>query len=70
MACKWWGRFVEHHRIDVIELTSAIAMRATRLPAVHKDPVDRFIIASAQEYNASVVTADRRFSEYGVRVLG
>ncbi|MFP4378154.1 MAG: type II toxin-antitoxin system VapC family toxin, partial [Spirochaetales bacterium] len=44
---EWWERSSAHHRIDILDLTPAVAMRATRLPAVHKDPADRFIIATA-----------------------
>jgi PIN domain nuclease of toxin-antitoxin system len=66
---EWWERCIEHHRIDVLDLSASIVMRATRLPDIHRDPADRFIISSALEFDCSVVTADRRFTEYGVRIL-
>jgi len=66
---EWWLRFTNHHRIDVIDLSPELVMGATKLPHIHKDPADRFIIATALAHNSPVVTADRRFTEYGVRVL-
>lgn len=66
---EWWVRFINHHRIDVIDLSPELVMGATRLPDIHKDPADRFIIATALAHNSPVVSADRRFTDYGVRVL-
>ena len=36
---------------------------------LHKDPADRFIIATAMAENLPVVTSDSRFSQYGVKTL-
>jgi PIN domain nuclease of toxin-antitoxin system len=66
---EWWERFITHHRVDVIDLSPEIVMGATRLPLIHKDPADRFIIATALFHNSAVVSADSRFTEYGVKVL-
>lgn len=66
---EWWERFIAHHRIDVIDISPEIAMGATRLPYIHKDPADRFIIATALAHNCALVSADRRFGEYGVTVI-
>ena len=66
---EWWERFVTHHRIDVIDLSPEIVMGATRLPYIHKDTADRFIIATARAHNCPVVSADRRFADYGIKVL-
>jgi len=43
--------------------------QTTALPYVHRDPADRFIIATALIRNLPVVTTDRRFSQYGVTVI-
>ncbi|MFW6252924.1 MAG: type II toxin-antitoxin system VapC family toxin [bacterium] len=68
-AEEWWHRTVDHHRLEVISLTAQLMIRATRLPAIHTDPADRFIIATALERSIPVVTSDTRFQEYGVAVL-
>ena len=68
-AREWWDGVVAHHRLEVLPVDSAVAFRATELPPVHRDPADRFIIATAQRYGAPVATSDARFAEYGIRVL-
>lgn len=59
-----------HHGLTLVSLELADAMRAPQLPDVHRDPCDRFIIATALRLGAPVVTTDPRFSEYGVTVIG
>ena len=66
---QWIGDIVKHHKIEVVELTLDIAVKATELPPIHKDPCDRFIIATALKLDMPVVTADRRFSDYEVTVM-
>jgi PIN domain nuclease of toxin-antitoxin system len=46
-----------------------VCIAAAELPAIHHDPCDRFILATAKLNNLAVVTADERFAEYGVTVL-
>ena len=36
---------------------------------LHKDPADRFIIASALKNGFMVVTADSNFGKYGVKTV-
>jgi PIN domain nuclease of toxin-antitoxin system len=62
----WWSRMVDHHRLDVLPLETETLFTAVNLPAIHKDPADRFIIAAAILHKAPVVTADGRFAEYGI----
>jgi PIN domain nuclease of toxin-antitoxin system len=45
------------------------AMRAGRLPRHHEDPIDRMLIAQAQEEQMAIVTRDRRFRDYDVEVV-
>ncbi len=65
----WFETVLEHHDISVIEIDLEISIRATELPPIHKDPCDRFIIATTQLKCLPVVTADEHFSAYGVEVL-
>lgn len=39
------------------------------LPAIHRDPFDRILIAQAQVENLSILTADRHISKYPVTVI-
>lgn len=46
-------------------VSTRLAVQSVRLPGVfHKDPADRLIVALAREYNAQLVTADRRIQDY------
>ena len=60
---------VNQYGMKELTLDNAIMLRASALPEIHKDPADRFIIASALLNDCVVVTGDRRFSEYGVDVI-
>ena len=62
-------RFRTHFGISIAPLSEEVMFRATELPQIHRDPADRFIIATALISNMTVVTDDRRFPEYGVAVV-
>ena len=42
------------------------AIRAALLPAHHRDPFDRLLVAQAEIENASIVSRDSKFDEYGI----
>ena len=46
------------------------AVVASRLPAHHRDPFDRMLIAQAGRLDAVLVTRDAAFNAYEVNVLG
>jgi len=64
----WFERIVKHHDISIIDIDADICLKSTELPDIHRDPCDRFIIATALIRKLPVVTADQRFQEYGVKV--
>lgn len=66
---EWLNDILIHHQINIIGLDLDICFKATELPPIHKDPCDRFIIATALTRKLPVITADQRFAEYGVKVL-
>ena len=68
-AREWWDEVVAHHGLEVLPVDAKVAFRATELPPIHRDPADRFIIATAECHNAPVVTSDERFAEYGIEIL-
>ena len=55
--------------IDVVPVTGADAETAGALPAHHRDPFDRMLVAQASRIGAVVVSRDRAFGDYGVPVL-
>lgn len=46
------------------------ADRVRQLPAIHRDPFDRLLIAQALEEHLVLVTADKTIPQYPVRCLG
>jgi PIN domain nuclease of toxin-antitoxin system len=66
----WFEKVVEHHGLTVLPLELNVCIAAAQLPPIHDDPCDRFIIAAAKMTGLAVVTADERFQEYGLTVLG
>jgi len=54
-------------RILPIELRHAL--HVAQLPPHHRDPFDRMLVAQALIERMPVLTADRRFTAYGVEVL-
>lgn len=69
VVSEWLKVVLEHHDIEVVPLDLQICVAATELPLVHRDPCDRLIVATARTYGWPVVTADPRFSSYGVEVI-
>jgi PIN domain nuclease of toxin-antitoxin system len=56
--------------LALLPLTPTIAARSAALPEIHRDPIDRVIIASAIEHDAELLSKDRVVTGYpGVRVV-
>ena len=68
-AREWFDAVVRRYDIEVLKMTSDEMLRAAELPWIHKDPADRFIIATALANDFTVVTADGNFPKYGVRTM-
>lgn len=55
--------------ILTLPITVADALAAAELPAHHSDPFDRMLIAQARSGDLTLVSVDRRFSQYEVKLL-
>jgi PIN domain nuclease of toxin-antitoxin system len=66
---SWFTGVLEYHHIDEIVIGSKIAITSTKLPDLHKDPCDRFIIATAIQHNLTIVTGDQIFKQYYDKLL-
>lgn len=53
----------------VMNVNEAVMLKAAELPLHHRDPVDRFIIATALIHQLPVLTGDKRFPLYGVKTI-
>ncbi len=61
---EWFEQALLLANIDLLPLTSAIAVRSVRLSPIHKDPFDRLIMATALEYGAKLASVDNMFLQY------
>ena len=62
----WFARFLAGPGIKEAPLTPAVAIDSAYLPgALHGDPADRLIVATARSMGLPVVTRDSRIIEYG-----
>ncbi len=66
---EWFDSVVEMYGIDVLKLSADDMLKSAELPWLHKDPADRFIIATALKNGFMVVTADGNFGKYGVKTI-
>ncbi len=55
--------------IESLSLTEADALAAEKLQLFHKDPFDRMLIAQALMGGLAIVTSDRAFEQYPVRII-
>ena len=65
LACGPWLREVCRRRqITVLPINEDIAGASTELPAIHRDPCDRFLIATAQLNHLTLATPDATIRQY------
>lgn len=60
----WWPLALEQHALQELPISAAIALRSAALPSLHRDPADRFLIATAQEHNLTLLTPDPAIRQY------
>ena len=69
-AEEWYPQAIASHGLAEIPLTGEILIRAAHLPMIHRDPCDRFILATALLKDMTLVTADTVMPQYpGVKVV-
>jgi PIN domain nuclease of toxin-antitoxin system len=66
---EWFRHVIDKHSLVIYPLDISLMFKANTLPFHHRDPVDRFIIATAIKENAAVVTGDNMFLKYDIRVI-
>jgi PIN domain nuclease of toxin-antitoxin system len=55
--------------LQLLPLTPSIAAKSAALPDIHRDPIDRVIVATAIEHGAELVSKDELVAKYpGVQV--
>lgn len=56
-------------RFTSLPITAGHGVRAGRLPAHHRDPFDRILVAQAQIEGMTLVTRDKWIPQYEVAVM-
>ena len=60
----WLDQALQGSNVVCIPVDQKIAVRAASLPEHHRDPADRFIIATAIEQHARLISLDSDFPAY------
>lgn len=66
MDAQRWMRYAQDAIDEVIPITAAVSFCAGRLDWEHRDPADRFIVATAIEHRLPLVTKDSTISGSGL----
>lgn len=66
---EYVSRLIAQSGVSLLPVHHHHALRAGGLPAVHRDPFDRMLVAQAQLESLPILSADRIFRRYDVRVL-
>ncbi|HET7435117.1 MAG TPA: type II toxin-antitoxin system VapC family toxin [Thermoanaerobaculia bacterium] len=61
-VAQWLHSATATENVTVLPLSVEVAVRASRLPDVIRDPADRLIVATALEHGTSLVTKDGRIT--------
>ena len=64
VAAETWRADLLQAGVQEISINGRIAMLATTFHDLHRDPADRFIVATAMLYSALLVTADSKILEW------
>ena len=69
-ASDWIREALATAPVEEAPLTTEVALASRALKTKHQDPADRFLVATAQVFDLTLITADRAlFNIPGVRVL-
>ena len=61
---------LQRYRFSPLAITTEHALAVEHLPQHHGDPFDRLLIAQAKIEKLTLVTRDRRFKDYNVKIIG
>ena len=65
VAAELWRADLLQAGVQEIPLDGKLALIATSLAGFHRDPADRFIVATALHHSAVLVTADAQILSWG-----
>ena len=65
----WWNRHVAGTGMHIVPILGSHVAIVDTMPALHKDPFDRILIAQALFEKARFVSRDRSLAGYGVPII-
>ncbi len=69
-AMSWINDALNFSGVHLLEFSPRIAVESTELPNFHKDPADRFLVATARSLDIPIMTKDSRILNYpNVKVI-
>jgi PIN domain nuclease of toxin-antitoxin system len=60
---------LNHYRMEALPVTLQHVLAARTLPAYHRDPFDRMLVAQAQVERLAIVTHDPQVRKYAVETI-
>jgi PIN domain nuclease of toxin-antitoxin system len=67
---QWFLGLSERYELRELPLDAHVACAAAALPAIHRDPFDRVLVALAQLHALTILTSDENIPKYpGVKTL-
>ena len=57
---------IKENDFDILQIEDEYLQELSSLPFIHKDPFDRFIIATALAEDLTIITADENIQKYDV----
>lgn len=61
---EWFPEVCARYGLSELPVTGTIAAASTELPALHADPADRILIATAQQQHLTILTPDPLIAKY------
>jgi PIN domain nuclease of toxin-antitoxin system len=66
----WFAGLCARYHLSELPLCAALLCAAAHLPLIHRDPMDRVLIATALRQGMLILTSDQQFSRYpGIQTL-
>jgi PIN domain nuclease of toxin-antitoxin system len=66
---NWWSRATEQLGGAILSIRVAHVSALAALPAIHKDPFDRMLIAQTAVEGVAFISSDERIGKYAVKVV-
>ena len=66
---RWWQKNVTGNGLRVLSIRVQNVSLLEDLPAVHRDPFDRILVAQSISEIAPIVSKDSKLEAYGIQVI-